>query len=77
MSTQASKAGFPEFVSLYVLQGARVNEVDDTGWGAAHHAACNGNWEVYDALRIGDADFDQKDYYGNTPMHVAAGTCVT
>lgn len=67
----AARAGLAEFTNLYVLQGAHVGDVDYLGWTAAHHAALSGSFEVYDALRVGDADFDAQDYDGNTPMHVA------
>ena len=67
----ACRAGLAEFVSLYVLQGAHVNDVDWMGWTAGHHAALNGNYEVYDSLRVGDADFDKQDNQGDTPLHVA------
>ena len=67
----ACRAGLAEFVSLYVLQGAHVNDADWMGWTAGHHAALNGSYEVYDSLRVGDADFDKQDNQGDTPLHVA------
>lgn len=70
----ACRAGLAEFVQLYVFQGAHVNAKDKLGWTAAHHGATSDVEEVYEALRVGDADFDAIDHEGNTPLHVA-GKC--
>ena len=67
----ACRAGLAEFVQLYVFQGAHVNAKDKLGWTAAHHGATSDVEEVYEALRVGDADFDAIDHEGNTPLHVA------
>eukprot|EP00605_Chrysophyceae_sp_TOSAG23-4_P002242 GSChrysophyteH1.ASY1.ANO1.2486.1 assembled CDS len=68
----ACTAGLPEFASLYVMQGADIMAQDDNGWTAAHHAAHNGNWELYDPLRFGDMDFDYPDFHGKSSLHIAA-----
>ena len=70
----ACRAGLAEFVHLYVFQGAHVNAKDKLGWTAAHHGATSDNEDVYEALRVGDADFDAIDHEGNSPLHVA-GQC--
>ena len=68
----ACTAGLPDFVHLYIMQGANIMEQDDNGWAAGHHAAYNGNWEMYDPLHFGDYDFDFPDFQGRSPLHVAA-----
>jgi len=68
----ACKAGLPEYVHLFVMQGAHILAQDMHGWTAAHHAAANGMPELYDPLREGDADFDFPDVLGKSPLHIAA-----
>ena len=68
----AAKAGLPEFVRLFVLQGAHVYAQDIHGWTAAHHAAANGTEESYEPLREGESDFDSTDLLGKSPLHIAA-----
>ena len=67
----AARAGLSDFVKLYVVQGAHINQQDNLGWTAAHHGATSDSVDVYEELRFGDADFDFTDYEGNTPLHVA------
>jgi ankyrin repeat protein len=68
----ACKAGLPEYVHLFVMQGAHILAQDMHGWTAAHHAAANGMEELYDPLREGDADFDFPDLLGKSSLHIAA-----
>lgn len=69
--TLAAEGGHAETVELLLSKGARVNQVDDKGWTAAHHAAHNAKLNVLKVLKKHKADFTSKDSKGQTAVDVA------
>lgn len=60
-----------EMVRILLARGARVDQTDDTGRTALHHAACAGRLEVARALLERGARVDARASGGDTPLDFA------
>ena len=49
-----------------------MNELDDNGYGALHHAAFNGNLAIVQLLVLYGAKVNQRSKKGETPLFLAS-----
>jgi hypothetical protein len=70
----ACQLGDEDVVSSAIADGALVNSVDETGWGALHFAASeNRNAVIQTLLMHKGANASVADAWGMTPLMIAAG----
>ncbi len=67
----------PEFIDLFVANGADINAPDNTGLTPLHAAAMLGREEEAARLLSHGAKIEARDLFGDTPFHIAAlfGQC--
>jgi ankyrin repeat protein len=68
----ACQMGHVEIVHTYLIQGAKVDMKDVNRWTAMHFAAYSNNKQVFDELRVADANLDAVNNAGDTSLHLAA-----
>lgn len=69
---QAVAGGHPEMVEFLIQQGAEVNFHPSETGSALHWAAWSGNIKVVRVLLRHGALVDERNYYGETPLILAA-----
>eukprot|EP01035_Chromulina_nebulosa_P017513 gene17513-23074_t len=67
----ACRHGLVDYAQLFLLHGARFEDVDKQGQSAVHYAALCNSIHMYNLLREIDIDFDVIDYNGNCALHIA------
>lgn len=61
-------------VSWAIVSGADINAANPVGHQILHYAASKGR-EIAEILLDMDADLEARDFWGNTPLHLAVCEC--
>ncbi|EAY09498.1 KIAA1223 protein, putative [Trichomonas vaginalis G3] len=63
---------FPSLAEYFLSHGGYINEKDEFGHTALHHAARNNNTEMVEFLISHGANISERDYESETALHYAA-----
>ena len=63
---------FPSLAEYFLSHGGYINEKDEFGHTALHHAARNNNTEMVEFLISHGANISERDDESETALHIAA-----
>lgn len=71
LASKRKNAGDVRLIRVLLQHGARVSQVDDQGYSAAHEAAATNQAQALELLIASDADVNLRSCKGFTPIHTA------